>query len=210
MRILEPTTVITDYILAVETLLLGILIFRNEAANAQLSARLWALALFTTAVAAAAGGTFHGFVQSLGPYATTVWKVTVYAIGLTSLLMLSATVLACSCGVARPILLAAAVLQFLVYTFWMAGHDDYKYVIYDYAPAMVVILILQIIAITRGDASSRWIIAGILVSFVAAGVQQSGFSLHRNFNYNDLYHVIEMFAMYLLYRGGLLLKDFRI
>lgn len=210
MKILEPTSLITDYILAAETLTLGILMLRNDAVNAQLSARLWALALLTTAVAAAAGGTYHGFIESLGPYAGTLWKVTTYAIGLTSLLMLSAAIFASLGGSVRTLLIAAAVVQFLVYAFWMAGHDDYKYVIYDYAPAMVVILVLQIIGFRIDSPSAGWITSGLLLSFAAAGVQQSGFSLHENFNHNDIYHVIQMVAMYLLYRGGLLLKDFRL
>jgi hypothetical protein len=40
------------------------------------------------------------------------------------------------------------------------------------------------------------------VSVLAALVQQSGLTLHRNFNHNDLYHVIQLVALWLLYRGG--------
>jgi hypothetical protein len=43
---------------------------------------------------------------------------------------------------------------------------------------------------------------GMVVSFLAAGVQMSGMTLHRHFNHNDLYHVIQMAGFYLLYRGG--------
>ncbi len=53
----------------------------------------------------------------------------------------------------------------------------------------------------------RWTAAGVAVSFAAAAVQQSGLALHRHFNHNDLYHVIQMGGLYLLYRGGLLLRD---
>jgi peptidoglycan/LPS O-acetylase OafA/YrhL len=90
----------------------------------------------------------------------------------------------------------------------MATHDEFRYVIYDYAPAMFGVLILQAYAyFGRREASVKWITAGILVSFAAAGIQQSGFTLHQNFNYNDLYHVIQMGAIYLLYKGALLLND---
>jgi hypothetical protein len=50
-------------------------------------------------------------------------------------------------------------------------------------------------------------VAGVMVSFAAAGVQQSGFALHQHFNHNDLYHVIQMAGVYLLYRGGRLLRS---
>ncbi len=55
--------------------------------------------------------------------------------------------------------------------------------------------------------AAGWIVAGILASFVGAGVQMSGFALHRHFNHNDLYHVIQAGALYLLFRGGMLLRD---
>ena len=32
-------------------------------------------------------------------------------------------------------------------------------------------------------------------------------ALHRHFNHNDLYHVIQIVALYLFYRGGALLVD---
>ena len=51
------------------------------------------------------------------------------------------------------------------------------------------------------------IIAGIGVSILAALVQQSGFDLHRHLNHNDLQHVVQMLAVWLLYRGGTLLRD---
>jgi hypothetical protein len=45
------------------------------------------------------------------------------------------------------------------------------------------------------------------VSVLAAGVQASGFTLHRDFNHNDLYHVIQIAAMILFYAGAKGLRD---
>ena len=53
----------------------------------------------------------------------------------------------------------------------------------------------------------EWIIGGVLVSFGAAGIQQSGIALHQHFNHNDIYHVVQMAGVYLLYRGARLLRD---
>jgi uncharacterized protein DUF6962 len=210
LKILEPTTTFTDYILAGETLVLGILLLKTGAANSAISVRLWGFAFITTAIGAAAGGTYHGFIESLGKTAPAVWKISVYAIGITAWLMLSASALSALSGTAQKIVLAAALMQLAFYAWWMAGHNDFKYVIYDYAPAMILILILQILSFSQGGAGSVWIIGGLVLSFAGAAVQQSGFSLHRNFNFNDIFHVIQMVAMYFLYRGGNLLKDFRI
>ena len=52
-----------------------------------------------------------------------------------------------------------------------------------------------------------WLIAGVLVSLVAGIVQARKLTLHRHFNNNDLYHVIQMAALYAFYRGGALLVD---
>ena len=52
-----------------------------------------------------------------------------------------------------------------------------------------------------------WLIVGVLVSLVAGIVQARRLALHRHFNHNDLYHVIQMAALYAFYRGGALLVD---
>jgi hypothetical protein len=46
-----------------------------------------------------------------------------------------------------------------------------------------------------------WMLAGVGASLAAALVQASGFALHRHFNHNDLYHVVQIAAMLLFYRG---------
>ena len=44
-------------------------------------------------------------------------------------------------------------------------------------------------------------LAGVAVSVLAALVQASGFALHAHFNHNDLYHVIQIAAMFAFYKG---------
>ena len=46
------------------------------------------------------------------------------------------------------------------------------------------------------------VVAGVVVSFAGAGVQMSGFALHQHFNHNDLYHVIQMFGLWLFWKGA--------
>ncbi|MND00634.1 hypothetical protein D3C83_193220 [compost metagenome] len=52
-----------------------------------------------------------------------------------------------------------------------------------------------------------WILAGVASSVAAALVQASGFALHEHFNHNDLYHLIQVGAMFALYRGARRLTD---
>jgi peptidoglycan/LPS O-acetylase OafA/YrhL len=98
--------------------------------------------------------------------------------------------------------------QLIVYGFWMATHDDFRYVIYDYAFTYLSISALQLHAgVTRSAMSAPWLVGGVLVSFLAAAIQVNGIALYHHFNHNDLYHVIQMGGMYLFYRGARLLKD---
>ena len=58
-----------------------------------------------------------------------------------------------------------------------------------------------------GERGSRDILIGVGVSIAAAAVQASGFELHRHFNHNDLYHVMQIAAMAAFYRGARKLSD---
>ena len=209
MQIAEPSTLITDYILAVLTALLARLLLREAMREHRKSVRLWGLAFVALAIGSAVGGTYHGFSAYMDDtIRAAAWKITAYFIGIFSLGMLSGSVVGCFAGTARAALLLVSIAIFATYGVWMATHDDFQYVIYDTASAMVGVAALHLYTgCTRRDPSSPWIIAAVLVSVFAAAVQYSGIDVHRNFNHNDLYHLIQMLAMYLFYRGGTLLRD---
>ncbi len=209
MQITEPMTILTDYILAVFTITLAVFLYRAGRQQRQVSIKLWAAAFVATAIAAIVGGTAHGFALYLGHLSKAIiWKATVISIGIASFFMLAGTIIA---SVKKPVsrfFLAAALIKFLIYAVWMVFHDEFRFVIYDYAPAMFGVIFLQLYVFVKGQGKSAgWIIAGIFVSFAAAGIQLSGFTIHQHFNHNDLYHVIQIGAIYLLYKGACLLKD---
>ncbi|MCH6560395.1 hypothetical protein IH799_08600 [candidate division KSB1 bacterium] len=209
MQITEPTTMLTDYLLGLFTVILAVRLFKLNENQQENSILLWAGALVATAIAAFLGGTSHGFALHFSDFAkTAIWKATVYSIGLASFFMLSGTLFAAVANPLRKLLLGLVLLKFLVYAGWMISHDEFKYVIFDYAPAMFGVVLLQLYAYSRWKHKSAvWLISGVVVSFAAAGIQMSGFTIHQHFNHNDLYHVIQMGAIYLLYRGAGLLKD---
>ena len=209
MQISEPMTMITDYLLGAWTLYLAFRLTREGISNGQRSIFFWGLSFIATGMAAMIGGTSHGFALYFGTVTREViWISTLYTIGFASLFFLSAAILATLKKPLRDWLISVTALKFILFAVWIFSHSEFKYVIYDYVPAMIGVLILQAYGkYSRGDKSAVWIISGILVSFGAAAVQQSGFTLHEHFNNNDLYHVIQMGAMYLLYKGGLLLVD---
>ena len=204
MSITEPTTMLTDYALGALCLWLGWKLYAPAASPRQMAVTLWAGAFFATALASFVGGTYHGFTSILSDGTLEgLWKVTVYLTGFSSFFLLSAVLVAGLSPSVRRWALTLCTLKLVVYLAWMVTHDDFLFVVYDYGSAMVLILIFQVRAFYKFQSSAAgWILGGILLSFVGAAIQQSGFSLHQYFNHNDLFHVVQMVAFYLLYRGG--------
>lgn len=188
----EPMTLITDYLLAAVTAWLSVRLFRKS----QTSTRFWTLAFAALALGAFLGGTWHGFLQS-----DALWKATVLTVGVASFAMLAGSAIATTSGSSRNLLLALAVAKLIVYSVWMLRRDEFIFVVLDTGIAFAAVAALHLWRF------NGWILAGVAVSVVAALVQASGLSLHRHFNHNDLYHVIQIGAMVLLYRGARLLTD---
>jgi peptidoglycan/LPS O-acetylase OafA/YrhL len=122
--------------------------------------------------------------------------------------MLAGTVIATLANPVRTLLLVLTTAKFLSYAVWMVNHDLYLYVIVDYGSAMLGLLLLQVYSYyRRHDQRAKWLISGVLVSYIGAVVQQSGISLHEQFNHNDLYHVIQLAGLCLFYIGARRLED---
>ncbi len=207
MTIAEPMTMLTDYALAGVSGWLGVLLFRARTGQAARSS--WALAFAALALAAALGGTYHGFAPQLSERTLDlIWQATVFTAGVASFGMLAGSVIAASAGGLRKVLLAFAAAKLALYSGWMLVHSEFIYVIADSGTTMAALTVLHgWSAIRRRDRASAWVLGGVGVSVVAAGVQASGFALHRHFNHNDLYHLIQILAMVLLYVGARQLRD---
>ncbi len=177
--ITEPSTMLTDYALAAVT---GYLAFRLYKSG---KSPWWTVAFAALALTALLGGTYHGF-------GVPVWKATVLLAGIISFAMVVGSAIATTRGLPRKIMLAFAAVKLVVYEAWMLSHDDYIYVIVDTGVALAIVAVLH---------RSPWMLAGVAVSLVAAGVQASGFDLHPHLNHNDLYHLVQTAAMILFYRG---------
>jgi hypothetical protein len=61
--------------------------------------------------------------------------------------------------------------------------------------------------IQREDGTLKWIAAGAAVTVVGLIIQQSGFRHRADFNHNDIFHLIQIAAFYLLFRGACTLRD---
>jgi hypothetical protein len=157
----EPVTMLTDYALAVLCAVLGFSLASRSSRAGGRSVLLWLAAFFTTAAAAVAGGTAHGFRIPLGDSWSILWRVTVLSIAVSAALWIAAGVRS---------------------AFRSESPDD---------------------------ASRRrgilWLKRAVVVSLIGLAVLIGRLSIHRHFNQNDLYHVVQMAGLYCLYRAAILL-----
>ena len=168
----EPTTAITDFLMAAVALALGLRLIGA-----------WRWAFVFTAIGALAGGLYHSSPSNV------VWKITVYAVGLATMFLLIAVSLR-----------VFAVAEFILYAIWMAAHNDFIYVILDYGSGMLLVAAVYVINYSR---ASKYVLASIAVAAIGAFVQAARISIHPRFNFNDLYHVIQIVSLFLLYRGAI-------
>ena len=178
----EPVTLLTDYALGAVSAWLGLRLVRVS--------RYWALAFLALALAAFLGGTWHGLLRN-----DLLWKATLLAVGVASFGMVAGSAKKSLSESASRILVVLAGAKLLAYSAWMLFHDDFVWVIVDTAAALAIVGALHLWRF------NGWMLAGVALSVVAALAQASGFALHRHFNHNDLYHVIQIAAILLFYRG---------
>ena len=209
MVISEPSTLVTDYVLGGLTAVLAWRLLVANRQRPQRAVRSWAAALMAVAVGSIVGGTYHGFALHLtSGVALALWKATMLVMGIASFFLTLSAILASAPPRVHRLLGAAAFIKFCVYAAWVSIHDDFKYVIMEYGSTLLLVLVLVATGRIRGDRRHRAFIAGgILVSIAAALIQQSGVSLHAHFNHNDLMHVVQMGAVWLLFEGGRRLRD---
>jgi len=192
MTISEPMTLVTDYLLAAVSAWLAWRL-RGGAPRAR---HWWSIAFAALALGALLGGTWHGLLQS-----ALLWKATLLAVGVASFAMVAGSAFATVPGRVRDAVLWIAGAKLVFYWWWMLGHDEFIYVVLDTGIAFAGVAAMHL---WRWNA---WIVAGVIVSVAAALVQAAGFALHAHFNHNDLYHVIQIAAMVLFYRGARTLVD---
>ncbi|OSM04065.1 hypothetical protein MAIT1_03678 [Magnetofaba australis IT-1] len=151
----------------------------------------------------------HGFQLMLGETAAeALWLATLLAMGGFSFFLLLSLAFSHLTDSWRTLLITIAVIKLAIYIGLTSISREFLLVIGDYGVAMLVALGFHGASQLRGKRpGSAAISLGILLTFVSSGVQISGFSLHQYFNNNDIFHVLQMGATYLFYRGALALTD---
>jgi hypothetical protein len=174
-RMQDPMALITDSALGLAAWIFAARLWRVQ--------RMWALAFVFTGIAAFCGGVFHGF----GDAWPLLWKVTVMSVGVASFFLLAGT---------DQRLAIVATIKLIAYLTWMIGHNAFIYVVLDSGLTLLLAGIFH--------PAKKWVWGSIAVSVVGAVVQGAQLTIHpRWFDYNDLYHLIQIAALWMLYRAAL-------
>jgi len=207
--IYEPMTTITDVLIAIIALYYArelTALYLQQLLNVQYH---WIWTFRMLALGAFLGAISHGIGPYLSPLIRdSIWKFTTYCIGIMSYFMVLTmlhhlfdypVVLRL-----RWILIALIIIYLAIVTI----NDNFINVIRFYVPLLVIVVFgLLYTWLTVSADGTNIIILGILISFIAASVQQSRIVFHEHLNYNDIAHFIQMVAMWCFYRGSLVLKD---
>ncbi len=98
----------------------------------------------------------------------------------------------------------AGILYLIYATVVIFYSQKFYVVILNYMPAMVALLAASIFKFAKPRANHfLLVIGGILVSFIAAYIQQAGLGVHPNyFNHNSTYHLVQAIALFILFKGA--------
>jgi hypothetical protein len=205
----EPMTVATNAILAVLAFLFAARMAHRSAAEGSSAVGWLAVAMSSTGIAALIGALAHGTAPTrAAALREQFWRGALYTTGIIGAASVASVAFFAARGSARSALLVLAAVKLVVFVYRVTRRPEFRIAAADYGIALAILLAGAVYEMIAGGAPGMtWLIAGVLVSLVAGVVQARKLALHRQFNHNDLYHVIQMVALYTFYRGGALLVD---
>lgn len=192
---LEPMTAFTDAILAMWTAFLAALLFAKS--RGARPVRFWAWGFVAASLSSLAGVAYHGFRTWFpSPVVMTewCWKLVPLTTGIAAFCLGTAAALAWLQPRWRTIAIALLGAEFVACVVAAALSNSFLVAALDYVPVLLALLVGAVIK----RPVAGFIAAGVLTSFLAFGIQ-----LRESWTYhNDVFHLVQMIAMYLLYRGA--------
>jgi hypothetical protein len=207
--ITEPTTVVTNIAIALAAFYFTMRLGYTASAEGMRAAGALAGGLMGTAIAAVLGAVAHG-IDPLVDRAlrARIWRASLHAMTLIGVGTIMSVAFFAARGPTRVAILVFAGLKFLWSNVAIARRPEFRVAAADYGGALAVLLAGAVYAWIRwSEPGASWLVGGVLLSLVAGIVQARRVGLHRHFNHNDLFHLIQLLALYLFYRGGALLVD---
>lgn len=199
MTIHEPSTLLTDYLLAG---LAGWLAWRLSAGVRAIvpATRWWSRTLALTAVSAFVGGSYHGFGPNFpAGVAGTWWTAVLLIISLVSATLSMGLVHELVAPARQRPWVGLIAVKLAAFAGIALVHPVFLVAIADYGLTLIA---WAIAALRVRRAWSNWMLGAIALSMIAAVAQQLHWSIAPQFNHNDLYHVIQALALVGFYRAA--------
>ena len=201
MTLLEPDVALTDFGLTIECLALAAWLHWRTPMN---PLRTWFVVFAALGIAALLGGITHGFLDD--PRSTLyglTWSATLLAIGIAAVATWTIGAhLLFSERTAKGVLVVASLL-FIVYAatiLWISR--SFTVAIVTYVPAVAFLLLAFALTYRRRPSSYlRAGIAGLVLSFVAAAIQQAEIRA-PGLTHNALYHLVQAVAMLMIFAAA--------
>lgn len=205
MMISEPMTFVTDLILALEGFVVGHILFWNLSKKFDKEYyKLWSMSFLFLGVGSLFGGLYHGLSpnEATYPFIKNFWPISVFSIGLASYYMLLSIVCEFFYSHKKMLYLLAFLKLGLFIFFAVTSGLKFFVVICDYAPVLILLLIMNLYSYlkTRRQSYLQMVI-GIIISLLGSFVQMSHLGFSQSLNHNDIYHIIEMVALFVMYRA---------
>ena len=206
-KLFEPTTFISNIILFIMTFVLG----------QKISDVYWqsfhpfhfhlSWSFYAVAAGSIIGSLFHGF----GPHFPQlmrewIWKGVLTCMGFTTFSLMMAGVSAVMSYDSYRIIMWVAVVGLILY-----GWQTVKFAGFGHSVKFITIgMIFTFTAFAtlywrQAHPGSGYLFAGVLLTIASGGLWATGWSIHKQFNHNDLFHVIQMVCLWLLYQGGVII-----
>lgn len=205
--IYEPTTAITDYII----FLLGVFFgWSTLAIQDSQFHQLWGASFISIGIGAFFGGTSHGFGPKMKEiYRKIIWRFTLIFIGISGLLIAMSSSVFFMTEKGENALFIIAGILLITYYLKIRKQDSFRSAVTFYMPLLGVSLVGFPMAFYFQDITGALSITiGLIVCIAGSLIQKMKISIHEKFNHNDLFHVIQMLGMFLMYRGGLEIPTF--
>ena len=203
----EPTTAITDYIIFILGIIFGGLTISIQ--NSQFH-QLWGASFISIGIGAFFGGTSHGFGPKMkGIYRKVLWRITIIFIGISGIFMAMSSSLFFITENGKYALFITAGVLLILYFLKIRKQDSFRSAVTFYMPLLGVTLVgFSMAFYFQNITGALFITIGLIVCITGSLTQLLKISLHEKFNHNDLFHVIQMLGMFLMYRGGLEIPPF--
>ncbi len=207
----EIDVALTDYALAFECSVFAFVLVRNKCKDQPLST--WFALLFSSVgLASIIGGTIHGFIHEDTLSHTIFWRATIVSIGISALSAWSIGAKILLGDLGQRVVLVVAALNFSIYLGYVVFfNQDFVVAVANYLPAAIFLLVVFAILYKRNPQRLVFLaLAGVILTFVAAAIQQMGIGVHaKYFNHNALYHVVQAIGLYLIFRGSIFIVELR-